>query len=144
MAHSLHRRRQDAWTYALVGGLVAAPLAVAHNLYTGLGTVFSLNALLVGGLAAGFLAKRASADADRAAAGAAVLGGLPALAWILPAMLGTATDVADAWSVPPAGVLLAVVFGATVLAVFVFTGLLGGFVGKWLASFVGRQTAAHG
>jgi hypothetical protein len=144
MAHSLHRRRQDAWTYALVGGLVAAPLTVAHNLYTGLGTEFSLNALLVGGLVAGFLAKRASADADRAAAGAGVLGGLPALAWILPAMLASASSFAAAWSFPPAGPLLAAVFGVTVLAVFVFAGLLGGLAGRWLASLVARRTAAHG
>ncbi|WP_440992240.1 DUF5518 domain-containing protein [Haloarchaeobius baliensis] len=144
MSQPLHRRRQDAWTYALVGGLAAAPLVVAHNLYTGLGTEFSLNALLVGGLVAGFLARRASADADRAAAGAGVLGGLPALAWFLPAMLASASSFATAWSFPPAGPLLVAVFGLVVLTIFVVTGLLGGLVGKWLASFVDRRTATHG
>lgn len=141
MSDSLHRRRQDAWTYAIVGGLVGAPLVVAHNLYSGLGSEFSVNALLIGGLVAGFLAKRASADPDRAAAGAGVLGGLPALAWLLPAMLTSASSFAAAWSFPPAGPLLVVVFGATALLVCVFAGLLGGLLGKWLASLVAGRTA---
>jgi hypothetical protein len=146
--------RQDAWPYALVGGLVAAPLVVAHNLYTGLGgelslmpglgTGLSLNAVLVGGLVAGFLAKRASADADRAAAGAGVLGSSPALVWALAYPAELALETGGAWWFSLAEALILLTFAGLVLTLGTVAGLLGGFVGKWFASFVDRRTTADG
>ncbi|WP_440992241.1 DUF5518 domain-containing protein [Haloarchaeobius baliensis] len=149
MTQSLHRRRQDAWTYALVGGLVAAPLVVAHNLYVGLGgelsvmdglgTGLSLNAVFVGGLVAGFLARRASADADRAAAGAGVLGSIPALVWSLAYPVELALETGGAWWFGIAEAVLLFVFAGLVLTLGTVAGLVGGLVGKWLASLVGRS-----
>ncbi|MFC4407354.1 DUF5518 domain-containing protein [Haloarchaeobius iranensis] len=143
MSKSLHRR-QDAWTYAIVGGLVAAPLVVVHNLYTGLGSEFSLNGVFVGGLVAGFLATRGSGDADRAAAGAGVLGGVPALAWMLPDLFVVALGGDGSWWFTVAEAAVAVVFVGFVLIIAVVAGVLGGVVGKWLASVVRRRTATHG
>lgn len=144
MTRSRHRDEQDVWTYALVGGLVAAPLVVAHNLLAGVPNEFSFNGVLVGGLVAGFLAARASVDVDRATAGAGVLGGVPALAWFLPELVGIPSTTDGVWwfTVVEAGFVLVVV-GLT-LVFGVLAGVLGGFVGKWLASVVGRRTATHG
>ena len=153
MTQSPHGR-QDAWTYALVGGLVAAPLVVVHNLYTGLGgelslmpglgTGLSLNAVLVGGLVAGFLAGRTSADADRAAAGAGVLGSIPALVWALAYPVELARETGGAWWFSLAEALILFMFAGLVLTLGTMAGLLGGFVGKWLASFVDHRTTADG
>ncbi|WP_257299914.1 DUF5518 domain-containing protein [Haloarchaeobius sp. FL176] len=138
------RRQQDAWTYAIIGGLVAAPLVVAHNLYTGLGSELSLNGVFVGGLVAGFLAARGSGDADRAAAGAGVLGGVPALAWMLPDLFVVALDGDGTWWFTVAEAVIAVVFVGLALTIAVVAGVLGGVVGKWFASVVRRRTATHG
>jgi hypothetical protein len=114
VTQSLHGR-QEAWTYALVGGLLA-----------------------------GFLAKRASADADRAAAGAGVLGSVPAVVWALAYPVELALETGGAWWFSLAEALILVTFAGLVLTLGTMAGLLGGFVGRWLASFVDRRTTADG
>ncbi|MFD1644111.1 DUF5518 domain-containing protein [Haloarchaeobius litoreus] len=135
MTQSLHRSRQDVWTYALVGALVAALLVVANNLYTGLETELSLNGVLVGGFVAGFLAARASVDAAGAAVRAGLLGGSPALAWFLPPLVDFVTTSGGTWwySLLQAGMV--VVFVVTHLVFTALIGLLGGVVGRWLYRF---------
>ncbi|MFC4407355.1 DUF5518 domain-containing protein [Haloarchaeobius iranensis] len=146
MRPSLHHRR-GAWTYAIVGGLVAAPLVVVHNrtaglggelsLLPGLGTGLPLTAVFVGGLVAGVLAGRTSADADTAAAGAGLFGSVPALGWALAYPAELALETGGAWWFDLVEVVLLVVFAGLVLTLGAVGGLLGGLVGRWLASQVG-------
>jgi len=143
---TLHHQRA-AWTYALVGGLVAAPLVVVHNrstglggelsLLPGLGTGLPLTAVFVGGLVAGFLAGRASADVDTAAAGAGVLGSVPALGWALPYPTEIALETGGAWWFGLVEGVMLFVFAGVVLTLGAVGSLAGGFVGRWLASLVG-------
>jgi hypothetical protein len=125
------------WRYALVGGVVSMPLSLGLYWYTGMGNDFSLNMVVVGGLLAGYLAKRGSADAKSAGLRAGLVGALPGLVWIFPATVTTARSLAAAWSVPPAAAVLVVVFGGIVLGIGALAGLVGGAVGGWLAGKVG-------
>ncbi|MFC4407353.1 DUF5518 domain-containing protein [Haloarchaeobius iranensis] len=134
MTETLNRDRQDAWTYALVGGFVAAVLVVANNLYTGLDTEFSLNGVLIGGFVTGFLVARASAGTDvgRAAIGAGLLGGSPALAWFLPPLVDFVFSGDGAWSYSLLEAGFVLLFVGIHLVFTALIGLLGGVVGRWV------------
>ncbi|MFB6195115.1 MAG: DUF5518 domain-containing protein [Haloplanus sp.] len=128
---SLSPQSKATLTCALLGGIVAVPLTVGHNWLSGMGSEFSVDLVFVGGLLAGYRAARGSGASGRAGLGAGLVGGLPALIWIWPAMVRTTTQFASAWSVPAA--VLGLVLLVMVVAVPAFAGLLGGVVGGWLA-----------
>lgn len=132
------RRLSRTTLYALLGGFVSIPLTVAYNRYVGAENEFSLALVVVGGLLAGYLAERAGANVTGAGFGAGVIGGLAGYAWILPALLDTASDFGAAWSFPPATFVLALLFTVVVLGFGGLVGLLGGIVGGWLADVVHR------
>ncbi|QLH79626.1 DUF5518 domain-containing protein [Halosimplex rubrum] len=128
------------WQYALVGGAVSMPLTLAVYWSSGASDHFSFNAVVVGGLIAGFLARRYAADAGAAGLRAGVIGGLAGYVWIAPAIRTSAESFADAWSFAPATGLLFVVFSAVVLGTAAIAGLLGGVVGSWICGKVGRES----
>jgi hypothetical protein len=122
------------------------PLTLAAYWRSGASDPFSFNMVVVGGLIAGFLARRYSADVSAASLGAGVLGGLAGYVWIAPTMLTTVESLADAWSFAPVKPLLVVVFSAVILGIAGIAGLVGGHVGAWLCRKTGqeRTVAASG
>jgi hypothetical protein len=123
------------WRYALIGGVVSIPLTISLYWYSGMGNDFSLNMVTVGGLLAGYLAKRDSVDAKPVGLRAGLIGTLPGLAWILPQAVG---NVAAGWSVLPI-VILVVLFSVIVVGIGALAGVIGGAVGGWLATKIGDQ-----
>ena len=146
MSETLHRGRQNTWTYALVGGLVAAALVIVNNLYTGLDTEFSLNGVLIGGFVTGFLVARASAGTDvgRAAMGAGLLGGSPALAWFLPPLVDFVLSGGGTWSYSLLEAGFVLLFVGVHLVFTALIGLLGGVVGRWVFEHQSLIGTTHG
>ncbi|MBP2252689.1 hypothetical protein J2754_003035 [Halarchaeum solikamskense] len=132
--HSL--RGNQTWPYALLGGIVSIPLVLADYWLSGMGSYFSINMVFFGGLLAGFLAQRGSANTRQAATGAGIIGGLPGYLWILPAMGQMWTSFATAWSSPLAATVLVLLGSVLMVGISAVAGLLGGIVGSWLAKNV--------
>jgi|GEM_PF-2266652 len=116
-------------------------LTLAAYWRSGAGDYFSIGLVVVGGLIAGFLARRYSADVSAASLRAGVIGGLAGYVWIAPSILATAESFADAWSFAPAAAPLFVVFSAAVVGLAAVPGLVGGLVGAWVCSRTGQQRA---
>lgn len=129
------------WQFALVGGVVSMPLTLAAYWSSGASDYFSFNMVVVGGLIAGFLARRYSADVSATSLRAGVVGGLAGYVWIAPTILTTAESFADAWSFAPATWLLFAAFSAVVLGVAAIPGLVGGLVGAWICGKTGQERA---
>lgn len=138
--HSL--RENQTWKYALLGGLISIPLVLGDYWLSGMGDYFSINMVFFGGLLAGFLAQRSTADGRRAAIGAGIVGGLPGYLWILPAMVRTGSSFATAWSSPIAASVLMILGGVMVIGISALAGLLGGIVGGWLAKKADRTRSS--
>lgn len=121
------------WKYAIVGGLVTVPLTLNRYWSAGVDDVISLNAVVLGGIVAGYLAKRsADADARRAGVRAGLVGGLPAL-WLLGGgFLSAAAAAEPTWFLAVAA-LFGVAIALFVLGLASLSGLLGAKVGGWLA-----------
>lgn len=133
------------WQYALVGGVISMPLTLAAYWQTGGGDEFSFNMVLVGGLVAGFLARRYGADPGDASIRAGVVGGLAGYVWIAPTMYESAASFSQAGGIGPVVVVLFVVFSAVVLGIAALVGLLGGAIGSWLGKHLGfRRPTATG
>lgn len=118
----------ETWKYALIGGVVSIPLSLGLYWYSGMGNDFSLNMVVVGGVLAGYLAKRNSADAKPAGLRAGLIGALPGLAWMLPQIT---RNVAAGWSLLPIAVFSAL-FTVTIFGIGALAGVIGGAVGGWL------------
>jgi hypothetical protein len=130
----------ETWRYALVGGVVSIPLSLGLYWYTGMGNDFSLNMVTVGGLLAGYLAKRNSVDAKPAGVRAGLIGALPGLAWILPRI---ARSVAAGWSLLPIAVFLCL-FTVIIFGIGAVAGVIGGAVGGWLFTKMENRRRATG
>ena len=130
----------ETWRYALVGGVVSIPLSFGLYWYSGMGSDFSLNMIVVGGLLAGYLAKRNSVDAKPAGLRAGLIGALPGLAWVLPQI---ARNVAAGWSVLPIAVFL-FLFTVIIFGIGAVAGVIGGVVGGWLFKKVENQRPVAG
>jgi hypothetical protein len=130
----------ETWRYALVGGIVSIPLSLGLYWYTGMGNDFSLNMVTVGGLLAGYLAKRNSVDAKPAGVRAGLIGALPGLAWILPQI---ARNVAAGWSLLPIAVFLCL-FTVIIFVIGAVAGVIGGAIGGWLFKKMGNQKPVAG
>ncbi|WP_318568083.1 DUF5518 domain-containing protein [Salinigranum marinum] len=133
----------ETWTYALVGGFVSMPLTLGRYWLSGMGNSFSLNMVFVGGLLAGYLAKRDSIDAEPVGLRAGVIGALPGLVWIFSPSLVTARSIAEAWSFAPAAAVLVVLFSLMALGIGA-AGFFGGAVGGWLFEKIGDRTPEPG
>jgi hypothetical protein len=125
--------------YALLGGLVSMPLVLAGNWLSGVGNSFSFNMVFFGGLVAGFHAQQGSANINKAAIGAGIVGGLPGYLWMLPAIGRTWTGFANAWSSPLAATVMVPFAYVLVVSISALAGLLGGLIGGWLAKSVDRK-----
>lgn len=130
------------WQYALLGGVVSMPLTLAAYWNSGASDHFSFNMVVVGGLIAGFLARRYSADVSAASLRAGVIGGLAGYVWIASTILVSAENFADAWSFAPVKPLLVVVFSVFVLGTAGIAGFLGGLVGSWICRVTGREQSS--
>jgi NhaP-type Na+/H+ or K+/H+ antiporter len=140
MSPQVSRFVPEAWRYALVGGIVSIPLSLGLYWYTGMGSDFSFNMVVVGGLLAGYLAKRNEVQARPAGLRAGLIGAVPGLAWILPRI---ARDVAAEWSPLPTAVFLCL---STLIAFSIgaVAGVIGGVAGGWLCKKVNDQRRATG
>lgn len=123
------------WRYALIGGVASIPLTIGLYWHSGLGNHFSLNMVAVGGLIAGYLAKRDSIDAKPVGLRAGLIGALPGLVWVLPRAV---RNVAAGWSVLST-VILIILFSVAVVVIGALAGVIGGAVGGWLAKKLGDQ-----
>lgn len=132
----------NSWRYALVGGLGSIPLTLGLYWLSGMGNELSLNMVLVGGLVAGYLAKRGSADIDRSGFLAGVVGALPGL-WLLFDTAVAAVGVAKPVPLQAVAIVLMVGISALILVVGGIAGLIGAKVGAWLASKAFTQRAHH-
>ena len=136
----------DTWRYALVGGLVALPLTALG--YWQSGSELSLSPVLLGGLLAGYLARRDTGQTDVAAGvRAGLVGALPAL-WLVVDVAGAATALGGpTWFVAVGGGFAVTVAFAVVVVGFGLAALLGGLgghVGGWLAGRTRRRPPAGG
>lgn len=125
------------WRYALVGGLVSIPLVVGHYWLSGAGSYFSLNMVVVGGLLAGFLARRASLDVGAVGLRAGVVGSAPAVSWLFGQYLWAAEAFSMTQGSAGAALIVAVLVSSVVLLIGALAGLVGAVVGGWLASRYG-------
>jgi NhaP-type Na+/H+ or K+/H+ antiporter len=123
------------WRYALIGGVVLIPLSLALYWYSGTGNDFSLNMIFVGGLLAGYLAKRESVEAKPVGLRAGIIGALQGLVWILPRAV---RNVAAGWSFLPIAVFVTL-FSVIIFSIGALAGLIGGAVGGWLAKRIRNQ-----
>jgi NhaP-type Na+/H+ or K+/H+ antiporter len=130
----------ETWRYALVGGIVSIPLSLGLYWYSGMGTDFSFNMVVVGGLFAGYLAERNSVDARPAGLRAGLIGALPGLVWILPRIAG---DVAAEWSLLPIAAFLCL-FTVIAFGIGAVAGVIGGAVGGWLFKKAKNRVRATG
>jgi len=140
--------RSEAWRDALLGGAASMPVTAALYWLSGGGREFPLNAVTVAGLVAGYLAAGRAADPDAAGLRAGVVGGLPAVAWLLATILGGATALSGPAWFEAAGLAFAV--GATVSLAALVTGVaavvgvVGARVGGWVAARRGRRLGHTG
>lgn len=140
MSHSRRSplRVDEAWRYALVGGLVSIPLTGGLYWLSGAGNELSFNAVLLGGLLAGYLAPTA-VDSTAAGIRAGVIGSLPGL-WLLGDVLAAATALTGPTWFRVTGVgMAAVAFSGVVFGLGALAGGVGGVVGAWLARRVGHR-----
>lgn len=133
------------WKYALLGGLPSIPVTVWLYLQSSAENEFSLSAVFLGGLLAGYLATAAATEVDVVGVGlrAGVVGALPIL-WILVDFLEAATVLSGPlWFRFIAISMVVLLITSVILGVAGFVGLLGAKVGSWLAKKAGtRQTAS--
>lgn len=126
----------DKWKYALIGGLVSIPFTTAS--YWQSGSEMSITPVLVGGLLAGYLAKRRLGECRGVGARAGLVGGLPVL-WILIDILPVVLGISNPrwFTVVSVGVAL----GITILGVGMaaLLGEIGGRLGGWLAARGGQD-----
>jgi hypothetical protein len=129
----------DAWRYGLLGGLVSVPFTAVGYWQTG--SELSLSTVFLGGLLAGYLARRRSGTAAGVGVRVGLVGSLPVL-WLLSDVLGAASALSGpAWFV--AGALALTVARVAVVAVgaAVLVGVVGTRVGGGLAGRDGGERA---
>lgn len=132
--------RSGTWRYALVGGVVSVPLTLGFHWYAGTANHFSLNMVVVGGLVAGYLARRAAVPAKPAGVRAGLVGATPGLVWFLQ---GAIRRVEATLSTEVA-VVAAVGVGVVVFGIGAVAGVIGGAVGGWLYETVGDYLPSAG
>jgi len=131
-----------AWRYALVGGVVALVLIVVFQWLPGPRTELSLNAVFVGGLLAGYLARTRAPSVDATAVGVrtGLIGSLAGLLLLVEIVTTGATLSSPLWfRVAGTGLLAGTMLGFTVV-VAVLAGLLGAHVGGWLGGKTGKRS----
>lgn len=128
------------WKYALVGGFASIPMTTASYWQTG--SEISVSGVLLGGLLAGYLAKRKLGSSHGVGLRAGFVGALPVL-WVVYNVLRAATALSG-----PTWFILSGI-GLTVLTLAAFAvlsvglsgivGEVGGRIGGWLAGSVDQR-----
>jgi hypothetical protein len=124
--------------YGLLGGLVSLPLLALSSWQSG--NEYSLSAVLLGGIVAGYLYRGGRKESQRAGLLAGAVGGLP-LVWLFRDVLLAVFQVPNpAWF---RVVSLFMLVGAVGFAVGLaaVAGMFGGMIGNWVATRRGRQDA---
>jgi hypothetical protein len=128
-------RDADQWRYALVGGLASLPFTTLSYWQTG--SELSLNALVFGGILAGYLTVRADCTPTGVGAKVGVIGGLPVLWVVFDIVAATAGLAGPAWFLTSATLLtggFVIGVGALGFGLAALVGELGSRIGAWLAS----------
>ena len=103
-----------------------------------MGSDLSLNMVLLGGLVAGYLAQRGTADADSAGLRAGAIGGLPGV-WFMHDSAVAAVSIAEPFTLQAIAVAMLIGLTGFVLVISGVAGLIGAKVGAWLATKNLRQ-----
>jgi len=132
----------ETWTYALLGGVASIPLTVSAYWLSGMGSDFSLNMVVGGGLLAGYLAGGSTVSSAAAGVRAGVVGSAPGVVWILAQTGPAASAAGGPTAFRVAAGLLAVGVGVLPFLIGAVGGFVGGKVGGWLAGKTGRRRSA--
>lgn len=128
--------RTDRVRYGLLGGLVSLPLLLLSSWQSG--TEYSLSAVLLGGVVAGYLYHGGRKESQRAGLLAGTVGGLP-LVWVFrDVLLAVFTVPNPAWF-RVVGLVMMVGVVAFAVGLAAVAGMLGGMIGNWIATKRGRQ-----
>ncbi|WP_254763388.1 DUF5518 domain-containing protein [Natrinema marinum] len=138
--NSLSERLDEAWQYALLGGLASLPFTATSYWQTG--SKISLGAVFFGGILAGFLAKRKTGTSSDVGVRVGIIGGLPAV-WLIVDLLAASGGLDGPLWFIAIGLIFLIGFAA-VVTVFAFglaalIGTAGARVGGWLADFGSRR-----
>jgi hypothetical protein len=127
--------------YAHIGGIISIPLTVGYNWFFE-PEIYSLIMATIGGVIAGYLAKRNSLRIYRAGIGAGAIGATPALLMAFNPL----SNIATKWLGSGAVVFTVIVVPSVVLAILAIgavLGFIGGAIGGWLATKFGNRNAFH-
>ncbi|MFC7250930.1 DUF5518 domain-containing protein [Halomicroarcula sp. GCM10025324] len=125
----------------MFGGVASIPVTVWLYLQSSPENEFSLSAVFLGGLLAGYLVSTTATETDVIDVGfrAGVIGALPVL-WILVDFLEAATVLGGPlWFQVIAVSMVVLLVTSVILGVAGFIGLLGAKVGGWLAKMTGTH-----
>ncbi|GAB3311840.1 hypothetical protein GCM10027355_02940 [Haloplanus salinarum] len=122
--------------------MASIPPTVGAYWLSGMGSDFSLDMVVVGGLLAGYLAGGSTVDGTAAGVRAGVIGSAPGVVWILGQTVPAAFGAGGPVAFRVAAVGLAVGSGVLPPLIGAPGGFLGGKVGGWLAGKTGRRRSA--
>jgi hypothetical protein len=129
----------EAWTYGLVGGLLALPFT-ALEVWRSPENI-TLGAVLVGSVFAGYLVKRRGGNSTATGLRAALIGGIPVL-WAINELLWAMSNIPNPPWFQAVSVGMALAFGGLMLVMVAVSGALAGRFGGWLAGRSGHDGVA--
>jgi len=135
---SLQIELSDTWTFALLGGLLAAPFTVLEVIQSS-GSL-TLNMVVVGSALAGYLVKRRGGNSTATGLRAALVGGLPAL-WTIGEFVSIIPSVPNPLWFQAVGVAMGLAVAALLMLFLAVGGALAGRFGGWLAELRGHGGA---
>ncbi len=127
----------DIWKYAILGGLLTIPFTAFTYWQTG--SELSLSPVFLGGVLAGYLAKRQIGQNSGVGVRVGLVGALPVL-WLLFDMLMIISGLSNPLWFSAALVIMATVIAGLIIGLSVLAGMLGARVGSWLTKHNGRRT----
>ncbi|GAA5052443.1 DUF5518 domain-containing protein [Haladaptatus pallidirubidus] len=134
-------RTSSEWKYALNGGIISIPLTVGYNWFFE-PEIYSLIMATIGGIIAGYLAKRNALRIYRTGIGAGAIGATPALLMAFNPLSTIATKWLGSGAIVFTFIVVPVV-ALAILAIGAVLGLIGGAIGDWLATKFGNRNASH-
>ena len=129
------RHVPEPWNYALAGGLASIPVTLFVHWQAASTEELSLNAVLLGGVVAGYLAGRAGVDTSEAGARAGLVGGLPVLLLVISELVAAVPALAGPDWFYVAGIAMAVVFVLFTLGIAMLVGVIGAAIGGWIGQY---------
>jgi hypothetical protein len=126
----------DIWKYAIVGGIATIPFTSFSYWQTG--SEISLSPVFLGGLLAGYLAKRQLGKSSGVGVRAGLVGALPVL-WVLFDMITTVSRLSNPLWFSAVLVILTIVIAGLLTGMAVLAGELGARVGGWLTKYSGQR-----